>query len=244
MALFDAHLTKLLDFLDGKRKEGRVLETIHPGTTNWPASFRRNLVLSSDTAVELGHPKTASSSFFLWTDNMARVKPGRITIVGPDLPQVRERRIPFGRIVLLAGKDFNEKNSFDRHRELEHLRYDIHLKGYMMRAVSQYQREWSRISKEAIAEGFSFQTLGGALIDTYSMPDYIRAVEVIFITAGPDDVREVASIGAGVLKIISAMNKMASELSLDCETCEYNEVCREVAELSAMRRSLGKDRAV
>ncbi|MEZ4578964.1 MAG: hypothetical protein R2875_13445 [Desulfobacterales bacterium] len=48
------------------------------------------------------------------------------------------------------GTDFNADNSYDRYREMELLRYDIHLKGYMMRGVSQYQREWSRVSHEAM----------------------------------------------------------------------------------------------
>ena len=59
-------------------------------------------------------------------------------------------------MVIVGGSDFDEDNTYDRYREMELLRYDIHLKGYMMRGVSQQQREWSRVSKEAINNGFSF----------------------------------------------------------------------------------------
>jgi CO dehydrogenase/acetyl-CoA synthase beta subunit len=79
--------------------------------------------------------------------------------------------------------NINAENIYDRYREMDHLRYDISLKGYMMRAVSQYMREWSRISKEAINKGFSLFTLGGALIDKYRKLNYIDAVEIIFVTS-------------------------------------------------------------
>jgi hypothetical protein len=41
--------------------------------------------------------------------------------------------------------------------------------------------------------------------------------------------------------LISAMNKMAEEMSFDCDACEYNEVCGDVEELRSMRDKLGRD---
>ena len=38
-------------------------------------------------------------------------------------------------------------------------------------------------------------------------------------------------------RIIGAMNKMATEMSLDCDTCEYAAVCEDVSELRSMRRT-------
>jgi CO dehydrogenase/acetyl-CoA synthase beta subunit len=121
---------------------------------------------------------------------------------------------------------------------MELLRYDIHLKGYMMRGVSQQQREWSRVSVDAINNGFSFKHLGGALIDQFSRMPYVRSVETIFVTASREDVLEVKAISENITKLISAMNKMADEMSFDCDTCDYNDVCGDVAELRAMRTAL------
>jgi CO dehydrogenase/acetyl-CoA synthase beta subunit len=194
-------------------------------------------VLGQDTAIELGNPKDASTACLLWVNDPGKVNNSRITIVGPDVPQLQEQHISFGKVVIVGGKDFNEENSYDRYREMEHLRYDIHLKGYMMRGVSQYQREWSRISKMAVNNGFSFQVLGGALIDKFFELKYVRAVETIFITSGKDDVLAMKNISDNVVKIIGAMNKMAEEMSFDCDSCEYTEVCSDVAELRSMRRS-------
>ncbi len=220
-----------------------MTEFLHPHETRWPSEKNRNLVLGPDTAVELGNPRDASASFLLWLNDPSLLENGRISVVGPDLPQLSGQQVSFGRVVIAGGTDFDAENSYERYREMELLRYDIHLKGYMMRAVSQYGREWSRVSREALEKGFSFEVLGGAIVDQYLKLGYIRAVEVIFVTAGREDVQTLGQTAGGVLSIISAMNKMADEMSFDCDTCEYTAVCGDVAELRAMRSALQRKEA-
>lgn len=243
MGLFDKQYQEITAFLSRKRNEGNVTEFLHSHETRWPSEKNRNLVLGPDTAVELGNPRDASASFLLWVNDPSLLKNGRISVVGPDLPQLSGQRVSFGRVVIAGGTDFDAENSYDRYREMELLRYDIHLKGYMMRAVSQYGREWSRVSREALEKGLSFEVLGGAFVDQYRSLSYIRAVEVIFVTAGRDDVQPLKQTGEGVLSIISAMNKMADEMSFDCDTCEYTAVCGDVAELRSMRSALQRKEA-
>lgn len=243
MGLFDKQFSAITAFLVQKKSQGVVSEHMHTGKTGWPSEKNRNLVLGQDCAVELGNPKDTSTSFLLWVNDPALLTNGRISVVGPDLPDLSGRQVSFGKIVIAGGSDFNADNSYDRHREMELLRYDIHLKGYMMRGVSQYQREWSRVSIEAIRNGFSFKHLGGALIDQFSRLPYVRAVETIFITSARKDVVELKVIGDRVFTLISAMNKMAEELSFDCDTCDYNDVCGDVAELRSMRKAMAKKTA-
>ncbi len=238
MGLFDKHYKEITAYLNHRRNEGKLSEFIHNGQTKWPSEKNRNLVLGPDTAVELGNPKDASTSFLMWVNDPDKIKNGRITIVGPDLPLLNGKQVSFGKIVIVDASDFDADNSYDRYREMELLRYDIHLKGYMMRGVSQQQREWSRVSVDAINSGFSFKDLGGAMIDKFSQMPYVRSVETIFITSSREDVLEAKAISDDVFKRISAMNKMADEMSFDCDTCDYNDVCGDVAELRAMRNSL------
>lgn len=240
MALFDKHFDEIQAYLKRKQCEGQVSEFLHTGKTSWQLDKNRNLVMAQDTAVELGNPKDASLAFLFWVNNPERLSNRRITLIGPDLPQLKGTQASFGKIVIIGGNDFDEENSFDRHREMELLRYDLPLKGYMMRAVSQYQREWSRVSKEAINNGFSFKVLGGALIDKFSELSYVKSVEVIFITSGREDVLQLHSTADEAVKIIGAMNKMAADLSFDCDTCEYNAVCDDVSELRSMHSKLKK----
>ena len=237
MELFDEYHDEIMVYLARKRINGKMARFTHQGKTNWPSLKNKNLVLAQDTAVELGNPKDASTAFLLWGNKPEKVNNSRITIVGPDLTKIKEKQVSFGKIVIVGGDDFNEENSYDRYRELEKVRYDIHLKGYMMRGASRLQYEWSRVSKEAIQNGFSFQHLGGALIDKFLELDFVRSVEVVFITASRNDVMEMKTVSDKVMRITGAMNKMAEEMSLDCDTCEYTDVCSDVAELRSMRRS-------
>ena len=243
MGLFDKQYSEFTAFLDKKRSQGSVSEFSNANGCDWPTEKNRNLVLGQDCAVELGNPKDGSTSFLMWINDPAEIKNGRITVVGPDLPQLKNQKAAFGKVVIVGASDFDEKNSYDRYRELELLRYDIHLKGYMMRGVSQQQREWSRVSVDAVSNGFSFEHLGGALIDQFSQVPYVRSVETIFITSGREDVMKAKTIADDVFKLISAMNKMAEELSFDCDTCDYNDVCGDVTELRNMRNAMAKKTA-
>jgi CO dehydrogenase/acetyl-CoA synthase beta subunit len=244
MGLFDTHLSEITKYVIRRRNEGKVSEFFHEGQTNWPSSANQNLVLGLDTAVELGNPKDASTSFLLWNDNRDQATHNRITVVGPDLPQVKEKQISFGKIAIVNGEDFNEENSYDRYQLLDQVRYNIRLNGYMMRSASQYQREWSRVSREAVQNGFSFRLLGGALIDALLKIDFVRSAEVIFITSSKQDVLELKPVSEGVSKLIGAMNKMAEEMSVDCDTCDYSDVCSDVAELRAMRKANKRKKVV
>ena len=240
MGLFNKQYSEITAFLNPKKSQGIVSEFFHTTKTDWPTEKNRNLVLGQDTAVELGNPKDASTSSLMWVNDSEKIKNGRITIVGPDLPQLSGKKVSFGKLVIVDASDFDEDNTYDRYREMELLRCDIHLKGYMMRGVSQQQREWSRVSNEAVSNGFSFQHLGGALIDQFSQMPYVRSVETIFITSSKEDVLEVKTISDDIFRLISAMNKMAEELSFDCDTCDYSDVCGDVAELRSMRKKLQK----
>lgn len=235
MALFDQHLDEINAYLERKAKKDEVSELSLLESTNWPISKDRNLVLGMDTAVELGSPEKGSTSFVLWGNTPPEEKNSSIKIIGPDLPQLKGKNVPFGKIVIIGGKGFNQENLYDRYRIMDKVRYDIHLKGYMMRGVSQYQREWSRVSKEALSDGFSFNILGSALINKFLELDFVHSVQVIFITASSEDISEMSLVSNKLTRIIEAMNKMTDEMSLDCDTCEYTDVCSEVEELRSMR---------
>lgn len=238
MSLFENTLKEIRSFLSRKSAEGKVCEHLHTSPAGWPVDRRRNIVMAQDTAVELGHPRDASTVFLFWTNDPSLVSHGRITIVGPDLPALADRQVSYGRVVIAGVEGFDAENSYERYREMELLRYDLHLKGYMMRGVSQHGREWSRVSREAIASGFSLKTLGGALIDRLAALPYVRSAEVVFVTSGREDVLELQKTADPVMNVIGAMNKMVEEMSLDCDTCAYNPVCGEVAELRSMRNAL------
>jgi CO dehydrogenase/acetyl-CoA synthase beta subunit len=240
MGLFDKQFDDIIPRIEKMREAGNITDTTHRGGIDWPLAGNRDLVMGVDTAVELGHPKEGSAAFLIWTNESTRLKNKRISVIGPDLHELVGKRIPFGKIVLIGGDGFNEDNSYERYRKLENVRYDVRLKGYMMRGVSQYGREWSRVSRTAIDTGFSFPLLGGKLLERYLEFEFVRTVEIIFITSGRKDMKQLLHTAENAIKIIGAMNKMIDEVSYDCSTCEYSVVCNEVEDLRAMRRTLLK----
>lgn len=235
MNLFDDTINHLRSFL--KEKEG-LLRTIQASPAGWPAGERGNIVLGTDTGVELGNPRDESASFMVWTEKSGGVRDGTVHIIGPDLMESSGKSLPFGKAVILGVKGMNEENCYERHRALELVRYDLNLKGYMMRAVSQYLREWSRVSTAAVAGGFSFATLAGALAEMYRKVEFVESVEFVFVTSSAVDVRSLGETGNRVERLIGAMNKMASEMSFDCGTCDFTDVCTEVEDLRNMRKSM------
>ena len=240
MGLFDKELSGIREFLAGAETHPRRHEYRHSAPAGWPRGMGKSVVLSQDTAVELGNPRVESCSFLVWDDDPGRVRDGAITLIGPELSECDGKSMPFGKVVIAGVSGFTAENSYDRYREMDLVRYDLDLRGYMLRAASQYQREWSRVSHEALREGFSFQVLGGALIDALKKTGYVEAVEVIFITSSPEDVRSLRPISEGAHKIIGAMTKMIDELDYDCGSCSYNDVCSDVADLRSMRQQLVK----
>ena len=117
----------------------------------WPPGGGRNIVLKEDMGLELGSPEMDSVSCLLWTGDHSRITDGRITLVGPDFPECMGKSLAFGKVVLAGVEGFDEDNAYDRHKDMDFLRYELDLKGFMMRAVSQYMREWCRISRDALS---------------------------------------------------------------------------------------------
>ncbi|MFW6414982.1 MAG: hypothetical protein ACOCZ2_01580 [Thermodesulfobacteriota bacterium] len=234
--LFDDIITSLRKKMDNWPEEESKNQVLDQEQADWPGSRKNNIVFQSDTAVELGSPDQESVSFILWTNDLSLVNHNTFSLYGPDLPSCGDQSMPFGKVIVLGGSGFDEDNCYERHQEIDLARYDLNLEGYMIRAVSQYMREWSRISKTALERGFDFPTLAKAIRDLYLEFDYIRKVETIFVTSSILDVRELNDLGRKATDRIVAMNRIAGEMNLDCDSCDLQEVCNDAIELRKMHR--------
>ncbi len=240
MNLFDNVIDDLRDYLQ-RKKSDVSREYAIPRLSSWPIAGKGNVVLEPDTAIELGNPRDESASFMLWSNDAKKINDGRMTLIGPDIGDPKQKNLPFGKVVLLGVREMTEDNCYERHRELEMARYDLNLSGYMMRSVSQYGREWSRVSKKAISQGMNFATLGSALAQMYRNVDFVESVEIVFVTSSPADVRELGVLGDKASRLIGALNKMAAEMSFECDSCEFVDVCDEVEDLRNIRNNLKKE---
>ena len=225
-------IVNLRDFI--KTMPSRQMEL--PATPSWPQGGANNIVMNDEMGLELGNPRDESVACILWSEDPALVRDGAFTLIGPDFPESDQTHLPFGKVVLVGVDGFNDENAYERYSELDLLRFDIDLRGFMLKAASQHQREWCRISREALSGGFSSRDVVVELMKLFRTRPYVRSVEVLFVTASPEAVRSLREIVQPAVRVVEAMNKMMEELELDCDECEYIDVCDEAEELRGMKK--------
>ena len=150
MKIFNDIIAEIAAYKDARCKPSvcRILQA--ENYTAWPGAGNRDIILMPDLAVEFGSPETASVSFGVWTGDDALVHDGRVTLIGPDATETLSRQNPFGKIVIAGVKGFDETNAFERNRELFLKKFDLALKGHMLRSASHYLAEWHRVSRAAV----------------------------------------------------------------------------------------------
>ena len=244
MEIFDDDIRWLREYLESRRSQGRDVRSLDSGERDRriPDFFnneKTTIVLSEDTWLELGNPKTNSTAPVLVTESLDLVHDGAITLVGPDIPEIRGS-LPFAQILLIASDQLQEED----YRKINSFQYELELRGYMIKAIPSSLNIWSRVSEESVGEGFSFEVLGRAIVDRYKSTFDIPSMEVVFVTSSEEDVEELEELRHKVTRILSAMNKMIEELSFDCSSCEYLDVCGDVRQLGALREKVMRERQI
>lgn len=236
MDIFNHHFDEMRHILasDSLMDQARI-SAFNPEVT-WERGKPGEIILGTDTAIELGHPLTESIAFLLWSQDSDRVQDGRITLIGPELDEITLPKAPFGKVILVRVHGFNADNAYERFQEMDMIGLRLGLKGYMLRAVPQNNREWGRISQQALKQGLSLQVIGNELIREYRKLEYVDAAEAIFITSSKEDILRLKPTSEKVAQIIKAMNKIFDNLEYDCQACGFKDVCDEVGELRGMHK--------
>lgn len=198
----------------------------------WPRKTHGALVLEQDTAVELGGERNSSFSAILWTDDASRIHDGQISCYGPELRQIAGADgdpivgACFGKIILIQA-EFPEEEIYSCYEKLERIRFRQNLSGYMLRSASQRDREWVRVSREAVRNGLSFQILGSELIHDLRENSDVKKAEVIFCT---DEtlLRQLKPVCDKCNEIIHALNKIYDNIPMECGSCSLAALCGEV----------------
>ena len=238
MNVFDEIITQIRGYLCAKDTPGGYRTLSTEDYPPWPGAGNREIILMPDLAVEFGSPETASVSFGVWTGDDALIDDDRVTLIGPDVAETLKKQNPLGKIVIVGVHGVDETNAFRRNREIYLKKFDLALKGHMLRSASHYLAEWHRVSQAAVTRGFSFGHLGSALIREYKTLAYVTSVEVIFVTTSDEDVTELYDLGKRATRIIRAMSKMVNETTVDCADCEYQDLCQDAGELRRLRNKL------
>lgn len=255
MAIFDSYIEKLARYVEDLKNQGgqvgefrcpRAVDDIVSGLpVQVGPSTGGGVILRSDTFTELGSPDAGSVSFMLWTDDPSLLQDGRITLIGPDIPQSEDASLPFGQVLLVGGKELSE----GEHGELERSQHvGDQIEGYMIKSVP--RRTWSRVSRGAVAKGFNFETLGGALVAVYkSAVPKIEAMEVLFVTSAKQDLEPLQKIAEQVQEISGNIVKDTWKAkgydiecfsAYDCDFCPDKAVCDDIKGIIKVRKKTKK----
>lgn len=254
MMVFDAYIKKMAGFISDMAAKCRLVKFVTV-PESVPAlkdgmcikvgpGANPGIILRSDTFLELGNPAAGSAAFFLFTGDNTLVKNGRITVIGPDIPESEGASLPFGQVLIIGGESLSAK-------DYDTLTYagfigDM-IEGYMVRSFN--RNLWSRVGKTAAAQGFNFAMLGRALMWIYRKAQpAIESMEIIFVTSGADDVKALEEIALQVQKIAREIVRenwkvkgVDIDCSLDCNTCSDKPVCDDIKEVLNIRKNENQD---
>lgn len=196
------------------------------------------IILRSDTYVELGNPVAGSTSMVLWTCDPSLVDDGRITLIGPDIPESEGESLPFAQVLLVGGETLSPADH-GALQQCHHIGDEI--EGYMLRSTTEHL--WARVSRQVAEKGFDFETLARAQrqVVTCAQPR-VTGVETIFITAGKAEVQSLTDLatrsketGSELVYEVWKEQGYEADCSLDCNACSSKPVCDEVRDLLAER---------
>lgn len=235
MKLYDQVIEKILAVLG--TREGLRLPV---GETCWPEVSDRSMILRSDMAYELGGEGLPAIGCTVITADERLVAEDGITLLGRDLPRIRED-VPYGRIALVRADmaALGEGQAlYQAVRALEYTRYHFYPKGFMMRISSTRHRESVRVGKDALAEGLDFTITGNRMISAFHKNASVKAVHIYYVTleeqghgahgAPGFDYKALADCAGEAEDITRTIDHIMAGGIMDCTSCGLQRVCDEV----------------
>jgi hypothetical protein len=232
MGIFDEQVKLIHQFISTKKNLNQLREFQVNSYRSWLSGS--SLILEEGTALELGNPGLGSLSLIMWSWEKGNNK-DHVFLVGPDLKEMSRKSMPFCQIIIARG---SFRDEYECYRELRDAVFDTKMRGLMVRVLPSRQTIWCRVSREALEEGFSLGHLGAALIRNLKDIEFVSGVDVVFVTSGKSDLKILMEPTHTAGRIAGALVKMGEEMSLDCNSCEYRDVCEQVVELKKIRNRL------
>lgn len=252
METYDLYMEKLRQLVDEWRRQGHAVREFD-GSGDPQAIIdalplrvgpgaQKGIILRGDTYAELGSPTAGSCAFVMWTTNSSLVRDGRVTLVGPDIPEASSGQLPLGQIVIVGGRGLGmeHQSALEQKQHISNL-----LEGYMVK--SSPGRVWTRVSKTAAEKGLNFEMLGRALHAIYKTQlTQIESIETLFVTTGKDGIKRLESLAAQVQVLGTAFRRDALRaqgfdlvdctMGTDCRSCEVKVVCDDIRDVVKIRK--------
>ena len=175
-----------------------------------------------DMYAELGGPKQEAKFELVRAKDLDKVEDEKITVIGPDLKDVKEgSSIPFGIYIEVAGKDVEEELEGVIERRIHE--YCNFVEGIMH--LNQRYDIWLRLSKKSFKKGLnSFNYIGKVLTRLYkSELPFIEKIQITFMT-DPDKVRKMQKEAVTIYETRDAKARGMKDEEVDtfygCTLCQ------------------------
>jgi CO dehydrogenase/acetyl-CoA synthase beta subunit len=256
--LFEEFLENLKNCINSEsQKEKNVL--IFEKDPNPPKLFEKlgikvqldkhkEIILQEETKLELGGVNNKSFSLVYPISNLdviKRIKNDTITLIGPEIKDISDSSIDFGMIIIIGGKNINEKD-WDALRQFNLISNGI--EGFLIRTIP--RKFWCRIS-ENIIKNFSLKFLGNAIFYLYKQrfKDLIESMEILFISTNANVIDKFIKITSKInshinekwlKKIENWKKRIDCDYDWGCEICPYQEACYDIKQVLVEREKIEK----
>lgn len=214
MKFFDSLIGDICSITDHLEKKSFL------PSDSWSDAGHNQVIMQRDTAFEL-----EGVGFNLVTNEKLN---DEIVIVGNDLGKIKSDT-RFARIAIIETDDVaGEQDAYKLIKKLEYVKYHCFPEGYMIRSTSRSHKESVRVSKAAVKNGISFQSVGSLLIEKYKENPSVKNVKLIFITNPCADFEKTEKLASKYREITEALNHIMNNITFDCDTCNLKPICDEV----------------
>ena len=230
----------LIKETQGLLEHGSPKEWAYRPGSEWKDLGQSELVLQKDAAFELGASGKGSANYVLFTSSPELVDRDRVLLYGPDLKEIRGDT-DFARIVLLRVGVLDDDNEqvYRILKDIEFAKYHVYPEGYMVRMSPENYREQVRVSKQAIRQGVSFQSIGASYIKAYKKDPNVLNATVIFLTAPGFDYKAMKDIAKKANDATNTLTHILEGLSTDCSVCALKDVCDEIEGMKELHFGVG-----
>jgi len=256
--LFEEFLENLKKYINSESKKGKDV-FIYERNPNPLKLFEKldikveldkhkEIILQEETKLELGGINNKSISLiypFSNLDIIKYIKNGRITLIGPEIKDISDLSIDFGMVILIGGKNINEKD-WDSLRQVNFISNGI--EGFLIRTIP--RKFWCRISGKII-KNFTLEFLGNAIFYLYKQQfkDLIESMEIFFVSTNANVIDEIIDITSKInaninekwlKKIENWKKRIDCDYDWGCEICPYQETCYDIKQVLVEREKIEK----
>lgn len=145
-----------------------------------------------------------------------------------------------GKAVFLQVDNLAEDQLYEFLQSVQMADIRLRFRDIMRRTSSQQFHIDLRIGKQAMADGFSLERMGAAMLEHFLRVPGVKKAEIILILGDGPVYRELLPIAENVKRVGAALNTMFDGIDMDCGHCSLNTVCAEVEGLRTLHRAAAR----